>query len=162
MFYKLLNILDKKISFITVSAKTNYKSYDPLSMQLAVLTMIRSTDSIKELQNKAYLTAEEQKNYIQLLNEKLDNCKKIKHEFVLLWKHLNSALPREQVVSVDELLSETFIDAELNSHLIDRKLSRQLLSVVNKLVEIYWQSKGVKTYFAKCSSPINHSLCIRC
>jgi len=161
MFYKLLNMLDKKVSFVTVSAKSTFKTYDPLSMQLAVLTMIRNTDLISELQHKPYLTINEQNHYTQLLETKLDNCYKINLEFVLLLNLLRQDLPQKDLMSVDALLAETFINAELNCHQMDKELSRSLLLTVNKLVEIYWRSRGVKTYFAKCNAPIDQSLCIR-
>lgn len=162
MFYNLLNMLDKKFNFVTVSAKSACETYDPLPIQLAVITMVRNTDLIIDLQHKSYLTTNEQLHYSQLLSVKLDNCEKIKNEFLMLWKHLNIELTKEKKLSVDSLLNDTFINIELNSHQIDKKLSRHLLSVVNNLVAMYWCSQGVKTYIAQCLPPINYNLCLRC
>lgn len=155
-------MLDKKFNFVSVCAKSAYKTYDPLSIQIAVISMIRNTDLIIDLQHKSYLTTNEQLHYSQLLSVKLDNCQTINNEFLMLWKQLTSELTKEKMLSVDSLLNETFIEIELNRYQMDKKLSSHLLSSVNNLVGIYWCSQGVKTYMAQCSLPINYSLCLRC
>jgi hypothetical protein len=104
MFYKLLNILDKKISFVTVSAKSSCSNYDPNSMQLAALTLIRNSDLTSKLQSKRFLTSVEQNKYNDLLCLKLESCVKIKRELVQLLKHFNNEISSEPSLNVDLLI----------------------------------------------------------
>ena len=62
MIYELIKKLDNKMHFSTVSAHCDIpcKIYDPITAQIATLTMIRMVDLLVELQNKAKLTTEEQ------------------------------------------------------------------------------------------------------
>ena len=162
MFYNLLKIMDKKINFLTVSAKNHYQNYDPIAMQLAALTLIRNTELVTELQNKTYLTALEQVKYNNLLKIKCENSIKIKTELTLLLKQFHKTLPKEKFLNAESFLHDTFTDIENNSHKIDNKCSQYIFTTTNRLVEMYWNSQGVETYFAQCSSPIDHVLCVRC
>ncbi len=161
MFYNLLKVLDKKVSFLTVSAKSYYQNYDPISMQLTALTLIRNTELVAELQDKTFLTAQEQIKYNNLLKLKCQNSIKIKEELILLLKKCHKAIPNEELLIVELLLNDTFIDIEINSHKITKKLSHHILTTTNRLVEMYWDSRGIQTYLAQCSSPIDHFLCVR-
>lgn len=162
MFYNLLKLLDEKLNFLTVSAKSPCQNYDPISIQLTALTLIRNTELVTELQGRTYLTVSEQRSYSHLLKAKCENTIKIKAELILLLKQFYKGLPNEELLIVESLFNDTFNDIEINSHKIDKKLSQHILTTTNRLVEIYWNSKGVKTYLAKCSAPIDHVLCVRC
>ena len=56
MIYKIINVIDKIRPFKKVSAHCDIpcKIYDPITSQIAVLTMIRLVDLIEEIEKKRF------------------------------------------------------------------------------------------------------------
>ena len=70
--HKLLSKVDSVSAFSQVSAHCDIpcKIYDPSSAQIAVLTMIRMVDLLKDLEQKEKLSFNDQATFNRLVSEK--------------------------------------------------------------------------------------------
>lgn len=87
MLYNLINKLDEKLCFSTVSAHCDIPSkiYDPSKAQLGVLTMIHLVDLLNELSEKQALSSNENAQFYRLIAEKEKHDKKVKKEIPIIW-----------------------------------------------------------------------------
>jgi len=168
MFYKLLNILDKKKPFVTVSAKeTKYistsisNSYEPLAMQLSTLTLLRNFDLLNKLYGKCFLSIDEQQQLITLLEQKLYCSNKVKDEVLMLWKYFSNLSLHRDATKAHRLLKDILMNMELVVHHNDNNILLHLLSMVNKITVMYWKSRGIKTRLIQCAPPLSYSICVR-
>jgi nickel superoxide dismutase len=84
MLHSMVQFIDKKIGISNVSAHCDIpcKIYDPISAQLAALTVIRMVDLIDELNAKDSLSLKDQAQLFRLINEKEAHGLKVKEEVI--------------------------------------------------------------------------------
>ena len=82
MIYKIINVIDKIKPFKKVSAHCDIpcKIYDPITSQIAVLTMIRLVDLIEEIEKKDSLTSKDHAQISRLIAQKEEHGHKVKDE----------------------------------------------------------------------------------
>ncbi|MEI6859626.1 MAG: superoxide dismutase, Ni [Shewanella sp.] len=155
MFYNLLNKIDSKVPFKRASAHCDIpcKIYDPITAQLAVLTMIRMVDLLEELNAKSSLTSNEQAQFGRLVAEKEVHGHKVKDEITVIWGDYIKQPQLEQFPQFHELSHSIMLAASKAKQNIDRDATLLLLEKVNRFAEIFWETKGVKTYQATCPYP---------
>lgn len=160
MFYKLINKLDEKFHFSTVSAHCDIpcKIYDPISAQLAVLTMIRMVDLLNELNSKTELSANDHAQFSRLVAQKESHGKQVKEEITVIWGDFIKAPQLEQFPELHSLVHSIMLVASSAKQHINKEASLELLSKVNRFAEIFWQCKGVETYTAVCPYPPEQTL----
>ncbi|VAW85221.1 Nickel-dependent superoxide dismutase [hydrothermal vent metagenome] len=153
MLHSILSVIDKKISLPDVSAHCDIpcKIYDPSTAQIAVLTMIRITDLVEELNAKGSLTIKDQAQLIRLINEKEAHGVKVKEEIRVIWGDYFKQPQFDQVPGVHELVHSIMLQASKAKQSVDRADGVALLGLVNKFTEAFWLTKGVKTF--KAASP---------
>ena len=80
MIYKIINVIDKIRPFKKVSAHCDIpcKIYDPITSQIAVLTMIRLVDLIEEIEKKDSLTSKDHAQISRLIAQKEEHGHKVK------------------------------------------------------------------------------------
>ncbi|NRB24257.1 superoxide dismutase, Ni [Shewanella sp.] len=155
MFYNLLNKLDSKAPFKRASAHCDIpcKIYDPITAQLAVLTMIRMVDLLEELNAKSSLTPNEQAQFGRLVAEKEVHGHKVKEEITIIWGDYIKQPQLDQFPELHELSHAIMLAASKAKQHIDRDVTLLLLDKVNRFAGIFWETKGVKTYQATCPYP---------
>jgi len=155
MLYDLIEKLDKKINFATVAAHCDIpcKIYDPISAQLAVLTMIRLVDLLTELDVKNEPNIDEQAQFSRLVSEKELHGRKVKEEITIIWGDYIKAPQLDQFPELHRLVHNIMMEASKAKQHIDRKIALSLLEKVNRFAEIFWQTKGQETFIAKCPYP---------
>jgi nickel superoxide dismutase len=160
MIFEILNKIDAKYPFEHAGAHCDIpcKIYDPITAQLAVLTMIRMVDLINELTAKESLTTEEQATFLRLVNEKEAHGNKVKQEIQIIW---GDYIKQPQLASHQNLHSLThniMLAASYAKQYINREATVELLDKVNQFAQIFWETKGVDVYRATCPYPPAESL----
>lgn len=151
MFHKIINTLDRFSEFDTVSAHCDIpcKIYDPISAQIAALTVIRMVDLIGEIGEKAELSLNDQAQLARLVAEKEQHAAKVKEEVRIIWGDYFKQPQIEQFPSVHELVHGIMMQASKCKQHIDREAALALLEQVNQFADMFWQSKGMETYRSK-------------
>lgn len=155
MLAKLLDKIDSKYPFETISAHCDIpcKIYDPITAQLAVLTMIRMVDLLNELPKVSEMSAAQLAQFNRLVGEKELHGKKVKAEIQVIW---GDYIKQPQLDAFPELHSLThniMLAASKSKQHIDRAATMELLTLVNRFAEVFWLSKGVAVYSANCPYP---------
>ncbi|MBU2979914.1 superoxide dismutase, Ni [Alteromonas sp. C1M14] len=149
MLHQLLTKLDNHVGFEKVSAHCDIpcKIYDPISAQLAALSVIRFTDLINEL------SADNGAQLVRLVREKEIHAEKVKQEVRVIWGDYFKAPQIEQYPDVHDLVHNIMMAGSACKQHVDRDKSLQLLALVNQFAGYFWHSKGVQTVQATCPYP---------
>lgn len=155
MLFNLVNKLDQKFSFSTASAHCDIpcKIYDPISAQIAVLTMIRMVDLLNEINEKKDLTANDQAQFSRLLNQKEEHGNKVKEEIRVIWGDYIKQPQLEKFPELHELTHSIMLVTSKAKQHIDKDTTLDLLNKVNRFAEIFWITKDVETFTAVCPYP---------
>ena len=155
MIFELLNKINTKYPFEQVTAHCDIpcKIYDPITAQLAVLTMIRMVDLLNELQINEQLTFEKQATFTRLINEKEVHGNKVKEEIGIIWSDYLKQPQLNQHTNLHTLTHEIMLATSFAKQYINREETVKLLNKVNQFAEIFWETKGVQTYLANCPYP---------
>ncbi|MGH1438614.1 MAG: superoxide dismutase, Ni [Cellvibrionaceae bacterium] len=155
MLHSVIQFFDKKVRLDTVSAHCDIpcKIYDPISAQLAALTIIRMVDLIDELNAKDNMSLKDQAQLIRLINEKEDHGLRVKEEVRVIWGDYFKQPQFEQVSGIHELVHSIMLQASKAKQGVDREDSIALLNLVNQFAEAFWLTKGVDTFSATCPYP---------
>lgn len=155
MIYELLSALDKKLCFEEASAHCDIpcKIYDPISAQLAVLTMIRMVDLLLEIEQQGDLTFSQQATFNRLVAEKEAHGNKVKEEIRVIWGDYFKQPQIDAHPKVHQLVHEIMLATSFAKQHIDRKATLTLLEKVNQFADMFWQTKNVATFQATCPYP---------
>ena len=155
MLFNLVNKLDQKFNFSSASAHCDIpcKIYDPISAQIAELTMIRMVDSLYEINEKTDLTAYDQAQFIRLLNQKEEHGNKVKEEIRVIWGDYIKKPQLDKFPELHELTHSIMLATSKAKQHIDKDATLDLLNKVNRFAEIFWITKGVETFTAVCPYP---------
>lgn len=160
MIYKILAKLDRKKPFDTASAHCDIpcKIYDPITAQLAVLTMIRMVDLLDELSSKDALSFEQQATFNRLVNEKELHGQKVKDEVRTIWGDYFKQPQFDVYPQIHELTHDIMLATSFAKQHINREATIALLDKVNIFAEIFWQSKNITIYRATSPYPPSEEL----
>ena len=158
MLHTMMKYLDKKNTFKTVSAHCDIpcKIYDPSAAQIAALTIIRMVDLINELQESkkaGVIDITSQSELQRLIAQKEEHGIKVKQEITTIWGDYIKAPQLEAFPELHELSHSIMLLSSKAKQTIDKEASLNLLEKVNRFAEIFWESKGIKTYTATCPYP---------
>ena len=155
MLYKFLLCLDKKFEFKISQAHCDIpcKIYDPIEIQVAVLTIIRTTDLLIELNDKDAKTLNDEAQLSRLVAQKEEHGIKVKEAVRVIWGDYFKAPQLEKYPETHELVHKIMLTTSKAKQNVDRDASLELLTLVNRFAEIFWDTKGVNVYMAKCPYP---------
>lgn len=148
MLYRIFDAIDKIKPFPRLKAHCDIPCgiYDPFFAQVAALTVIRMADLIEESREKNN-------------QEKITRCVLVKEEHADRCKHEANVLfgdyfKPDHIDRYPEIPSLVHTILQLSSeckHEANREKSVQLLKQVNRLAEIFWNTKNTK--FKRVQSP---------
>lgn len=152
MLFKLLNQVDKAVSFERVSAHCDVPCgiYDPSTAQLAALTVIRSVDQLNELDAKDSLSLNDHANFGRIVATKEEHGIKVKEEIRIIWGDFIKQPQLDAYPELHELTHNIMLAGSKAKQHVDKDAALDLLDKVNRFAEIFWEIKGVKTYRAVC------------
>jgi nickel superoxide dismutase len=154
MIHQMTKALDSVFKIKSVSAHCDVPCgiYDPSTMQLAALTVIRFMDQINELDGKE-LTLADQAKLARLVSEKEIHAEKVKHEVRIMWGDYFKAPQFEACPGTNELIHNIMLTGSKCKQGIDRAAAVELLDLVNQFATSFWKTKGVETFTATCPYP---------
>ncbi len=152
MLYRLINLYDKAVGVNTVAAHCDIpcKIYDPISAQLAALSVIRFMDLIAELGGKDSLSVAEHAQFSRLVAEKETHAEKAKHEVRIIWGDYIKEPQFEQFPDISELVHNIMLAGSACKQGIEREKGEKLLALINEFAGAFWITKNVQTFTAKC------------
>ncbi|MBM3153247.1 MAG: superoxide dismutase, Ni [Chloroflexi bacterium] len=152
MFYKLLETLDNKIRFERARAHCDIPCgiYDPITAQIAALTVVRMMDLMAGLEGGEDKGKTEYHNSMsRYIAVKEEHAEKAKHELRVIW---GDYIKPEHIEKHPELHDLVFKALKLGSKVrqtADRQAGLDFVEAVNKFAEVFWAIKGVATRRAK-------------
>ncbi|MCK8043709.1 superoxide dismutase, Ni [Shewanella sp. 1CM18E] len=160
MLAKILSQVDRRAPFATVAAHCDIpcKIYDPITAQLAVLTMIRMVDLLEELPAFESMSSNQQAQFIRLIAEKEQHGRKVKDEIRVIWGDYIKQPQLDSYPELHELVHSIMLLASKAKQHIDRAVTIELLEKVNRFAEIFWLSKGIAVYVATSPYPPTEKL----
>lgn len=156
LMYSLFNLLDKIHPARTAYAHCDIPCgiYDPHLAQVAAHTVIRMNMLINELPKLTPDLTPEQRmealhklnRYIATKEESAELCKK---EVRILWGDYFKPEHLQKYPQLHELVWKTMKLGSKVRQEINMQVAEELLESVNKIAEIFWQTKEVETVRAK-------------
>ena len=137
-----------KLASVSAHCDIPCKIYDPVSAQIAALTVIRMVDLIDELGTKESLSIKDQAQLIRLVNEKEAHGLKVKEEVRVIWGDYFKQPQFDQVADVHELVHKIMLQASKAKQGVDRADALTLLTLVNEFAEAFWLTKNVESFKA--------------
>lgn len=117
--------------------------YDPITAQIAALSVIRMVDLMEGLEKNDTLEyANTLSRYIAI---KESESEKLKHEIRIIWGDFIKPPMVEKYPNIHTLTHNIMAFASQNRQDVSRQKAVQLLELVNEFAEIFWAIKEVKT-----------------
>lgn len=146
----ILNYLDSKFNFKIAKAHCDVPCgiYDPITAQIAALTVVRMVDIIEE-QMQAPSDREVKNKVARSILTKEEHAEKAKHEIRVIWGDFIKPKHIEEYPNLHTLVHEIMmLGSECKQH-VCRDCSVKLLEKINEFAEIFWAIKGEQTVRAK-------------
>ena len=124
--------------------------YDPHAAQIAALTVIRMVQLIQGLAKPdANASKEEQDAYANSFGRyvavKEEHAKIVEHEIIILWTDYFKPEHLQTAPDLHDLVWKTCKLTSTVKQQINMEASQQLLAGVQRIAEIFWQTKGTGT-----------------
>ncbi len=160
----LLKKIDHKVAFETASAHCDVPCgiYDPISAQIAALTVIRMIDLLEEQANSATEKDLEYDNKMaRLIANKEEHADKVKSEIAIIWGDFIKPPHLEEYPEIHGLVHRIMaLGSEVKQHAY-RASALELLDKVNEFAQLFWTIKGQETVKAKAPYAPNLELVYR-
>jgi nickel superoxide dismutase len=155
MLYNIIAQLDKVFDFEQASAHCDIpcKIYDPMTIQLAVLSMIRMVELIDELASKSELNVEQTATLARLSAEKEKQGGIVKDEVRVIWGDYFKQPQFDKFPEIHQLTHDIMLKTSAAKQKVNMAVTLELLVLVNRFAEIFWQSKDIETFNAQCPYP---------
>jgi nickel superoxide dismutase len=144
----LMKLIDRIKSASTVEAHCDVPCgiYDPHTAQMAAHTVIRMTQLIEEHKDDTHSVA----RYTAVKEDHAERCK---HEIRVLIGDYFKPEHIEKHPELHELVMKVFTLGSKTKQEVNMQASEDLLETINKVAEIFWETKGVETTRAKAPYP---------
>lgn len=151
----LLSNINKVFTFQEVSAHCDIpcKIYDPITAQLAALSVIRFVDQIVEVSADPTNDVSAQTKLMRLISEKEKHAEQVKHHVRVIWGDYFKQPQFDQVPNIHHLVHEIMLAGSACKQSVEREKAIVLLDKVNEFAAAFWQTKNVETYIAVCPYP---------
>jgi nickel superoxide dismutase len=159
MIYRLFDALDKKVSFERAKAHCDIPCgiYDPITAQIAALTVVRMDDLIAELEGAHPEKGIEYQNSLsRYIAVKEEHAEKTKHEIRVIWGDYIKQPHLDAHPELGGLVHQIMQLGSKSRQTADRATAVQLVDAVNKFAEIFWDTKGISV--KRATAPYKPSL----
>ena len=123
--------------------------YDPISAQIAALSVIRMVDLMTGLEKNDSL------EYINTVSRhiavKEEEAEKVKHEIRIIWGDFIKPPQIEKYPEIHTIVHNIMMLGSANRQHVSKDKALELLEEVNKFAEIFWEIKGVETKKVKAN-----------
>lgn len=159
MLHTLVSMYDKWAHIPSAAAHCDIpcKIYDPISAQLAALSVIRFMDLIAELDRKD-LSLADQAKLSRLVQQKEEHAEEAKHEVRVIWGDYIKQPQFDQYPDISSLVHNIMLTGSACKQGIEREHGEKLLGLINEFTEAFWATKNVETFRATCPYPPSETL----
>ncbi len=148
MLSQLLSKLDNVFHFQTASAHCDIPCgiYDPHLAQLSALTVIRMIDLMNELdKNHEKVDLAFRNSMIRYVSVKEEHAEQCKREIRVIMGDYYKKEHLDKYPELPELMYKIMQMGSKCRQSVARENGVELLNLVNRFAEIFWETKGVKT-----------------
>lgn len=159
MIYKLFDALDKKVNVERARAHCDIPCgiYDPITAQIAALTVVRMDDLMAELEQAHPEKGTEYQNSLsRYIAVKEEHAEKVKHEIRVIWGDYIKQPHLDAHPELGGLVHQIMQLGSKSRQTADRATAVQLVDAVNKFAEIFWDTKGISV--KRATAPYKPSL----
>lgn len=148
MLHRVMETLDRSFGFEEAQAHCDIPCgiYDPHQAQVAVLTVIRMIDLMNDLAKGAQKETIEFHNsmtrYILIKEEHAELCKR---EIRVIWGDFIKLEHVQKYPELTPLVHKIMMMGSKCRQTASREAALELLGMVNRFAEIFWEIKGVAT-----------------
>jgi nickel superoxide dismutase len=152
MIYKALETLDKTFGIERAKAHCDIPCgiYDPITAQIAALTVVRMIDLMNDLgktHNEQDLAF--QNSMSRYIAVKEEHAEKVKHEIRVIWGDYIKPDHTQKHPELHGLVHKIMQLGSKARQTADREMAVQLVDAVNQFAEIFWETKNVAIKRAK-------------
>lgn len=117
--------------------------YDPITAQIAALSVVRMVDLMHALEgHDALTTANSMSRYIATKESEAIKCKE---EIRIIWGDFIKPAHLEQFPQIHDVVHKIMMSASAAKQGVSREKAMELLEAVNSFAEIFWAIKGLAT-----------------
>jgi nickel superoxide dismutase len=152
MIYRLMEVLDNTLAFERAKAHCDVPCgiYDPITAQIAALTVVRMIDLMNDLEAKGGEKGKDYQNSMsRYIAVKEEHAEKAKHEVRVIWGDYIKAQHLEQHPGLPALAHKIMQLGSKGRQTTDRQVAVDFVEAINQFAEIFWATKGVATKRAK-------------
>ena len=152
MIYQLFTALDHKLPFEQAKAHCDIPCgiYDPITAQIAALTVVRMIDLMADLESK---TTQKDLAYFNSMARyvavKEEHAEKAKHDIRVIWGDYIKAQHLEKYPDLHGLSHKIMQFGSKSRQTADRQSALDFVEAINQFAEIFWATKSVATKRAK-------------
>jgi len=152
MIHQLISKLDKhqRIEHAQAHCDIPCGIYDPITAQIAAVTVVRMLDLMTDLEAKG---GEKGKDYQNTLSRyiavKEEHAEKAKAEIRIIWGDYIKPPHVEKFPELHGLAHQIMMLGSKTRQTTDRQAALDLVEAINKFAEIFWETKGITTKRAK-------------
>jgi nickel superoxide dismutase len=152
MIHKVLETLDSRLVIERAKAHCDIPCgiYDPITAQIAALTVVRMIDLMTDLEKTP---GDRNMSYFNSMNRyvlvKEEHAEKVKHEIRVIWGDYIKPPQIEQYPQLNGLVHKIMQLGSKSRQMADREIAVQLVEAVNQFAEIFWATKNITTKRAK-------------
>lgn len=150
--YTVIKKIDKMVHFDEAQAHCDVPCgiYDPITAQIAALTVVRMADLIAaHVDSDVPKDAEYHNRLIRLVMTKEEHAEKAKHEIRVIWGDFIKPEHAEKYPQLKGLVHSIMKAGSESRQHAGREAGVTLVERVNEFAEIFWSIKGIKTKRAK-------------
>ena len=157
MMFRLLRALDTVSDIPTAHAHCDIpcKIYDPATAQIAALSVVRLMDIMGEAVGADPLSLDAQNTIARCILRKEEEAEKVKQEVRVIWGDYFKTPHIEAFPEIHDLTHRIMQKASACKQGTARAEGEALVELVNRFVEIFWETKDVKTARHPCPYPPN-------
>ena len=142
-----------KIQEVSAHCDIPCKIYDPITAQIAALSVVRLIDIMEETKNSDGNNLIVQNTISRCIFRKEEEAEKVKHEIRIIWGDYFKQPQFEIFPSVNDLVHEIMQTASGCKQEPSRATGEALVQQVNQFAEMFWSSKEIETTTLTCPYP---------
>lgn len=151
MIYKVLAALDRKVKFPEAQAHCDIPCgiYDPIIAQIAALTVVRMVDLMADLDGTTGDKLAYHNSMSRYIAVKEEHAEKAKHEIRVIFGDFIKGPQVEKYPELPTLVHKIMMAGSKARQTSDRGAAVELVELINRFAEIFWEIKGISTKRAK-------------
>ncbi|MET0388086.1 MAG: superoxide dismutase, Ni [Polyangiales bacterium] len=130
------------------------KIYDTVPISISALTVVRMIDILDDWrQHRPTDDVAFINSVARAIAQKEEHAASVKEQITVIWGDYFKQPQIEKFPQIHELTHSIMLKASAAKQGVSRDDAVQLVELVNKFAEIFWETKGVKTKRAVCPYP---------